>query len=295
MSWFGALLALLSALCHASWNLFSKSGGDPVRFIRNALRCSTLCYFPLFLLLQPFITYGPVYLFSAISSGVVVAFYFFALSRAYQHGDVSTAYPLVRGLPVLLLALVAMCLGEDLSLTGLAGISLILFGCVVVPLKRFALGVDGFQLTGYFNRSCFWAGLAAAMTCGYTLIDKSASVAMPILPLHLAIATKVNYVYMQNTIAWMFMEFTAPASATKLKKISCNPSELYAGLVFLVSYSLVLAALALDSAAYVMSFRLVSIIITSVVSMIWIEQRFSRPRLLGVLLIFTGVVLVGQA
>lgn len=295
MSLAGALLALLSALCHASWNLVAKSGGDPVRFIRKALRYSTLCYLPLFLLLQPFIPYAPGYLLSAISSGVIVAFYFYALSRAYHHGDVSTAYPLARGLPVLLLAWVAMCLGENLSLTGLAGIFLVVFGCVVVPLKRFTLGSGGFQPAGYFNRSCCWAGVSAAMTCAYTLIDKSASVSMPILPLSLAIATKVNYVYMQNTMAWMFMEFTAPASDPTQSKVAGNPRELYAGLVFLVSYSLVLAALALDSAAYVMSFRLVSIVITSVVSMIWIERHFSRPRLLGALLIFTGVVLVGQA
>jgi uncharacterized membrane protein len=234
MSLLGALLVVLSALCHASWNLVSKSDGDPVRFIRTSLRYSTLCYLPLFLLMQPFVNYAPGYLLSAVCSGVLVAFYFYALSRAYQHGDVSVAYPLARGLPVFLMVWVALCLGEELSLTGLAGILLILCGCFVVPLSRFTFSIGSFWSAGYFNRSCCWAGFSAIMTCAYTLVDKSASATMPIFPLSLAIVTKVNYVYMQNTIAWMFMEFTVPVSSSLSKQGNnvVNPRELYAGLVF---------------------------------------------------------------
>ncbi len=295
MSLVGAFLVLLSAVCHASWNLVSKSGGDPVRFIRKALRYSSLCYLPLFLAFQPFVTYEPRYLLAAISSGLIVAFYFYALSRAYHHGDVSIVYPIARGLPVLLLAWVALWLGEHLSPAGLVGIVLILSGCFVVPLQRFILGPGGFELKDYFNRSNSWAYLSAVMTCAYTLIDQSAAVRMPTDPFALAIVTKVNYVYLQNFIAWLFMEFTAPAPAEKDQIAKSNSGELYAGLVFLVSYSLVLTALTMDSAAYVMSFRQVSIILTSLASMLWFEKRISRPRLVGVSLIFAGVVLIGQA
>jgi uncharacterized membrane protein len=70
---------------------------------------------------------------------------------------------------------------------------------------------------------------------------------------------------------------------------------LFAGLIFLVSYSLVVLALTSDPVAYVVSFRQVSILITVMVSMLWIERQVSLPRLVGVSLIFVGVVMVGLA
>lgn len=70
---------------------------------------------------------------------------------------------------------------------------------------------------------------------------------------------------------------------------------LAAGLILLISYSLIVVALTTDPVAYVVSFRQLSILITALLSMIWIERQVPRVRLVAVGVIFVGVVLVGLA
>jgi uncharacterized membrane protein len=65
--------------------------------------------------------------------------------------------------------------------------------------------------------------------------------------------------------------------------------------VFLVSYTLVLVALVTDPVAYVVSFRQFSIVLATGVSMVWLERAFSWPRVVGVTMVFAGVVLIGLA
>jgi uncharacterized membrane protein len=67
------------------------------------------------------------------------------------------------------------------------------------------------------------------------------------------------------------------------------------GLVFLISHSLIIMALTSDPVSYMVSFRQISILITALISMFWIEREVSSPRLVGVATIFVGVVLVGLA
>jgi uncharacterized membrane protein len=67
------------------------------------------------------------------------------------------------------------------------------------------------------------------------------------------------------------------------------------GLVFLISYSLIIMALTSDPVSYMVSFRQISILITALISMFWIEREVSSPRLVGVATIFVGVVLIGLA
>ncbi len=286
------LLVLLSACCHATWNLLSKSGGDPVSFLRRALFYSAALYFPLFLALQAWVVYTPVYLLCLLISGILTGLYFFALGKAYFHGHMSVAYPIARTFPIFVVTWAGVLLGEKPSPAGLLGIVAIVAGCFVLPLRRFTCGEDGFAWRNYFNWSCFWAFWAALWTSAYSIIDKYAALETARLAGGAAFAAKINYVYLQNLIAWLTVLLVV-----RLTRLPETPVDrrraIPAGLIFLVSYSLILMAFATDAAAYVVSFRQLSIVLTAVASMVWIERDFSRPRLLGVLVIFAGVVLVG--
>ena len=72
-------------------------------------------------------------------------------------------------------------------------------------------------------------------------------------------------------------------------------SVIAVGLILLVSYSLMILALTTDPVAYVVSFRQLSILITAVASMVWIERQVPPTRLVAVGVIFVGVVMVGLA
>ncbi len=288
------LFVLLSAVCHSLWNLLAKSSGGPIAFMRQALRFSALCYAPLFVIFFFLVDYSPTYLACIIASGLAVGLFFFCLSKAYQYGQVSVAYPIARSFPILVVTWVLFLWGVTPSAVGMAGIVLVVVGCFVLPMGSFSIGPNGFTPANYLNRSCCWALLAAVATSLFSVIDKYAAVNMPTAPIDLAIYYRINYVYLQNLVALLVMEVCTLRLQQQYPVVH-RYRALFAGLIFLISYSLILLALTSDPVAYVVSFRQVSILITVLISIFWIERQVSKPRLVGVGLIFVGVVMVGMA
>jgi uncharacterized membrane protein len=294
MSWQGMLLVLLSACCHAAWNLLSKTSGGPAAFARQALRWSALCYLPLFLLLQPLTVYSERFLVCVLASGLATGLFFLALSNAYLYGRISVAYPIARSFPILVVTWVAILWGRYPSTLGLVGILIIISGCFILPLQRFVIAPDGLALGNYLNRSCAWALAAALATSVFSVIDKAAAVSMPTDPAGTALATRIAYVYLQNLLAWVTVEFFTRGLRQPDARVQ-RPRAIVAGLIFLVSYALIVLALTFEPVAYVVSFRQLSIVMTALISMFFIEREFPLPRLVGVGLIFCGVLLVGLA
>jgi uncharacterized membrane protein len=294
MTWLGILLVAISACCHAAWNLLSKASSGPTAFSRQALRWSAICYAPLILLMQSQVDYSPRYAICILTSGSAVGLFFFSLSKAYQYGNVSVAYPIARSFPILVVTWVAALWGRFPSAPGLCGIFLIMAGCFILPMNRFSFSPDGFALRNYLNRSCAWALLAAFATSLFAIIDKIAAAEISTLTGNQPLLTSINYVYLQNVMALFVMEL----ACFKLKQPNPKeqrPKAIIAGLIFLASYSLILIALISEPVAYVVSFRQISIVIAAVVSLVWLEKVRPFPRLVGIALIFTGVVLVGTA
>lgn len=288
----GIMLVMGSALLHCTWNLLSKTCSSPLGFLFLALKYSMLAYLPLFVLMQFYVSYPPVYLTCMLASGVLCGGYFFALGKAYEHGHLSIAYPLARAVPILLVTFGGMALaGERPSLCATAGIVLILAGCLMLPLRRFGFGRDGFNLAGYVNKSTLWALLSAVFTAGYSLCDKFGAANAPGEGLS-GLAGKLNYVYVQNAICfglvWLTLRFgQAPARTVYRGR------AFFCGLLFLFSYFLIMLALVNNPVSYVVSFRQLSIVIGAVVSMLFIEKEMIRVRMLAVLMVFSGVVMVG--
>ncbi len=294
MTSYGILLVLLSAVLHAAWNLLAKSSDDSVGFLRKALFWATICYLPVFVAFQFHMTYTPRYVVCVMSSSLVMGFYAFNLSNAYMRGHVSVVYPLARSFPILVLLAVTLFLGRAVPPIGVAGIVLIVGGCFMLPWKKFRIGPDGFALRNYMNRSCFWALGAALCTAGYSLIDKYAAVGMSNAGTWDAIVPKVNYVYIQIAGSWLIMELLARRSNPPRKKTGVL-KPLTVGIILVASYSLIIMAFVTDPVEYVVSLRQISVVLGAVFSMIFIEKHLSRPRLIGVLIIFAGIILVGLA
>ncbi|MBE0595935.1 MAG: hypothetical protein IH614_01550 [Desulfuromonadales bacterium] len=292
MSIEGILFIFLSAVANSAWNLLSKTGSGPMVFFRQALRYSMLCYLPVFLLIQFFVAYSTTALLCVTLSGLLIGIFFFAVSTAYQHGHISVTYPIMRAFPIVIVALAAMAIGDLPSYGSMLGMLIIVVGCFALPLNRFAIAPDGFQLRNYLNRSCFWALVAAFMVAGFSAIDRQAALSFPAATPLGMLMSRFSYVYIQHGIAWLFIELVT-RGVQVARKPGQRPREILAGVMFLFSYSMVVLALTFDRVAYVVSFGQVSILITSVISMIWIEKHVSRPRLVGLCCVFVGVLLVG--
>ena len=101
------LLVLLAALMHASWNAIAKTATVTLLDITTmAVAAAALCAAAL-----PFLPFPEPAAWPWLAASVLLHFlYFMALVGAYDHGDLSHAYPLMRGLAPLLVALFGIAL-----------------------------------------------------------------------------------------------------------------------------------------------------------------------------------------
>ncbi len=292
MDIYGIVLVFLSAVCHASWNILSKGSPRPMAFLYKALKYSAICYLPLFILIQFYISRPLPYVLCILGSGIFTGGYFFCLGMAYIHGHLSVAYPLARALPILMIAGVGMAFHEFPSTRGLSGMILISAGCLLLPLKRWR-GDDGFSFDHYFNKACLWAVLSAVFTAGYSMVDKFGAGYAPNGSGLENILGKINYVYLQNLISFIILGAVIRYMKIETDNTSFKKQAVISGIIFLISYSLIMLALVSNPVAYVVSFRQFSIVIGAAASMLFLEKEFYLIRLLAVGVIFAGVVLVG--
>ena len=263
-------------------------------FIHRTLIFSMIIYVPLFIAAQCIAPMPPCLLLIVALSGGISGIYFFALCKAYQGGVVSVVYPLARSFPLMILTWAGLFLGERPSLGGIVGIGLVVAGGFILPYKRFCVGADGFCLANYLNRSAAWALVAALATSLYSIIDKIAATHMSNGSTAASVALRIEYVYLQNAAGLGIMALAMARLRIPVERIQPRRAIL-CGIIFLVSYLLIMLALTTAPVSSVMALRQFSIVIAALTSMLWLERDFSWPRLWGVLAIFAGVAMVGLA
>src|SRR5919206_5286399 len=145
-------LVLLSAVAHATWNLFAKRAGGGARFIWLFEALASLLYAPLALYViavqRPHL--GALGVAFLAGSVLLHLAYFLILQRGYSVGDLSLVYPLARGTgPTLSTAAAIAFFGERPTPLALAGALLVAIGVVImVGGPRLALGGAGWAI-GY--------------------------------------------------------------------------------------------------------------------------------------------------
>jgi drug/metabolite transporter (DMT)-like permease len=156
----GVTFAVLgAALLHAAWNALLKSGRDVLLDTALVALAGSVIALPLvFLVVPPEPAAWP---YMAISVAVHLGYYS-AVVGAYRAGDLSHAYPIMRGVAPLLVAVVGwLWFGEQLSLGAWAGVLLICGGVL-------SLGMAGGGASG---KATAWALLSALIICVYTISD----------------------------------------------------------------------------------------------------------------------------
>jgi len=126
-------LVLASALLHAGWSASIKGSRDPLVF-------NLLQEVPVFVLAGaalPLVEWSeipaPVWRWLAFTS-VAHAYYFYWMSLAYEHGDLTLVYPIARSTPAFLPLLAVPLLGEPVSAGGALGIAVVVAGMWLVHL-----------------------------------------------------------------------------------------------------------------------------------------------------------------
>ena len=259
-----ALLAvLLGALLHASWNAAIKSGRD--KFLDTVLvagGAGVIAALGLPFLPLPASESIPYLL----TSSVLQLIYFLLVAAAYRTGDMSYAYPLMRGTAVLLVASASsLLIGEHLTARAWIGILSISAGVLALTLlyRRSApsLAPTAFALGN------------AAIIASYTLVDgigarlSGQSVAYT---LWLSLLTAVPL------LAWTM--WNRPAALAGYFKIRWMVG-LGGGFCTLASYGLALWAMTRAPVATTAALRETSILFGMLISAGFLKERVGLSRM----------------
>ena len=98
------VLVVCAAILHAIWNALAKRADNQFVFLWCSVSLATALLLPLGLLRLPAEPAPATGLPFVAASVAIHALYFWALGRAYRHGDFSRVYPMARGLGVALCA-----------------------------------------------------------------------------------------------------------------------------------------------------------------------------------------------
>ena len=232
-----------------------------------------------------------------VLTGFFEALYYISLTSAYQVGDLSVAYPLLRAVPVVLVALISLAIrdGREPHGIGWVGILFVAAGCLLLPLVSFR----GVRLASYLSLSTFFALLAGLGTTGYSMVDDRALRMLQPDPSGLGrVGTAIFYLEVQVFSTLIFMGLYLLFNRRERLRLSeLFPGELgqaaQTGFMVSATYGLVLVAMSLaSSVSYVVAFRQLSIPIGAVMGMMIQGEPRYPPRLVGIALVFVGLVLV---
>ncbi|WP_445401938.1 hypothetical protein [Zobellella sp. An-6] len=297
MSPLALLLVLSSAALHALWNLLGKrvSPGYGFFWLANLTQCLLLLPFGLWMLGRE---QGLAFWGWLLASGLCQNLYMAALAAAYRQGDLSLAYPLARALPMLLVGVGGLALGQVISPAAGVGMALVLAGCLLLPV----LSLRHWRPGLYWTPGCALALLAALGTSGYSLIDAHAIGLLRdgLDGLHGRQSLAIYYLWLQ-VMAVLFTSlplllwprFRAGLAATA--RSAARPAML-TGIMMGLTYGLVLWAFALASqVSYVVALRQLSIPLGVLLGICWLGESHRGGKLPGAALILGGLTLVALA
>ena len=271
----GITLAVLGAgLLHASWNALLKAapGGDAMLDTASVVAGSSVCA----LLVLPFVPLPDpaAWKFVATSSTIHFAYYV-TLAHAYRTGDLSFAYPLMRGsAPLIVAVLGIVVLHEVPSGHAALGILLICAGIVSIAFVR---------RSRHPPAAAGWAFANAGIIALYTLVDGSGARASGN-----AIAYVTWLIFLEGLpfLAWILWRRGAPAVVYLHRGWRRG---LLGGACSLAAYGIVLFAMTRAPLAAVAALRETSVLFAALIGAFWLKEGLGAMRLAGAASVVAGV------
>jgi drug/metabolite transporter (DMT)-like permease len=273
-------VVMAAAVLHAGWNALLKIGLD--RFLTASLiqigaGCIALLALPFFHL--PLTGAWP---YIALSALLHIGYNIF-LSRAYQHGDLSQAYPIARGSSPLLVALLALLAGDALHAGQWAGLLVLVGG---IWLMAWRGGHAGGAPSGPLVLNAL---ATAACIAGYTLSD--------------ALGARTNGDAIAYAL-WLFAVNGVVAAMVIAGRrgpgifLQLGPhwrGGLAGGAMSMLAYSLVIWATTQAPVAMVSALRETSVLFALLIGWLFLKESMPALRLIACCVIAAGVALMKLA
>ena len=268
---------LAGALLHATWNALVKSGADVV--LDTALVVAGAALVSVVVL--PWLPAPAVPSWPYLAASAIVhQGYFALLAAAYRRGDLSVAYPLMRGLPPLMVALVSLWLPAEARSAWLwSGIVLVSAGVLVIGgLHPRALVARARSAAFAFANACVIATYTLIDGLGVRLSDHAASYG-----LWLFLLTAWPYVAI---VLWQ----RRARAAAHLRRHGAR--GLAAGALSIAAYVIPLWAMTQAPIAAVAALRETSVIFAAIIGTRLLREPFGAHRVAGAGLVVAGIALL---
>jgi drug/metabolite transporter (DMT)-like permease len=292
LSGFDLLLVLTSALLHAGWSAAIKHSRDPLAFNLLQLIAPAAALAALLPWLDLREIPAAAWMLLA-AAGCAHGGYFYWMSRAYEHGDLSLVYPIARSTPAFLPLIAVPLLGEPISAAGALGIAIVVAGMWVVQVGE---GVRWSAFTGLGVR---FAYLTLAATIAYSLLDKSAMTVLAAGAWSSPVPRAAFYCLALNLacgliFAPLVLRRRGAGAIAAAARREWGRATL-AAVVSFAGYSLILRALETAPVSYVVAARQTSVLFAVLLGAIALGERPGRARILGAAATVLGVALIGLA
>lgn len=271
----GVTLAVLAAgLLHAGWNALLKSGpgGDPLLDTATIVAGAAACG----LVVIPFVGVpdAAAWKFAAVSA-VIHFGYYVTLAHAYRTGDLSFAYPLMRGAAPLIVTLLGIVFLREWPTAQIAfGIALISLGIVAIAFA---------QRGRHSPAAAGWALTNAAIIAAYTLVDGAGARASGNAP---AYVSWLTFLEAFPFLAWIGLRHRSVA----LRYIGTHWQRgLLGGAAGLAAYGIVLWAMTRAPVAAIAALRETSVLFAAVIGAVVLKESMGLRRLAGAVSVVAGV------
>lgn len=277
---FAVVLVLASAGLHTAWNMVLKKVEDKGSFNAWLLLGCAVWGAPIALYLwlrgpSP----PPLAMALAFTTSVLWLAYYELLGRSYERGDLSVAYPVIRGVSPVAAAFFGYFLGERATGWGAAGIVCIVVAVWLLSGRPLKLS----ELKGHNVAEPIAVGIISAL---YSAIDdRGVSLCTPFLYIWLAIVPAAVWVsaLAAKRIGWRGLwEF----GQTRRFEIAWASFADYA------AYALVLVALTQAQVMYVVPLRASAVLFSVLVGALHLGERDLGPRLIWGLVMIAGILML---
>ena len=282
MSGFLFLSVLVAAMMHATWNTLMKSAPDKNLETALANFSTSLVAIPFLLIygLPEPETY--IYIFLSLVLHVI---YFYTVASAYRYGDLTIAYPIMRGVaPILTLIIGGLLFEEAIHAWMVVGIVLICLGVVL-------LGFNKSPSTVNHQKTLLFALGNAVIIAAYTLVDGQGARLANQVWSYVGMLLFLNGYVFPAILFWQRRSsFTRTQTLQYIQARGIH--ALIGGACVMGSYSIVLWAMTQAPIAIVAAVRETSVLFAFIFAVVFLKEPLYPLRIVGMLGVCCGVLLI---
>lgn len=295
MSVTAAILIFISVFMHVAWNMLSKSTRPSTAFYLIMNFVGGIIWLPFFIQSAPsFWGLAPWFYLLLAGSCVFEVIYMYGLAHGYKHGDISLIYPLVRALPVVMLAVITLAagIGKPFDALIFGGMVMIAAGCFIMPFASFR----NISFRSLNKLALLFIALGAVGTTGYTLCDSQALKFLADDKGIVSNASTLGYLFliqMGLSLGEVPIVLFDREERSALKQFRGKGAiyPIIAGICSSGAYALILFAMQyVSNVSFIQAFRQLSLPLGFLAGVIFLHEKCSATKVAGLLLILAGLL-----